>query len=132
MFLLFILSFTVFIIVDLVWLIKVAPKLYRHFIGHLMAEKVNTIAALLFYALYHIGLIYFVYIPAISSSDPISALVGGALFGIMTYGTYDLTNLATLKNWPWKLTVIDLIWGAFITGATSWVMYYIATFLELI
>lgn len=132
MILLFLLSFSVFIVVDLVWLLKVAPELYKQNIGHLMAQKFNGYAALLFYVLYHVGLIYFVYIPALASGQLIDAIIGGLLFGLLTYGTYDLTNLATLKNWPWKLTVIDLAWGMFITSVTTTIVTFLAQLWEIL
>lgn len=110
-------TFLVFTVVDLFWLVKVAPKLYRKHIGHLMADKVNRISALLFYVIFIIGLVFFVIYP---HQDNLWLGVGyGAMFGLVTYATYDLTNLATLKQWPLTITVIDLAWGTFVTAVTS-------------
>jgi uncharacterized membrane protein len=120
----FLLSAIVFTVLDLFWLVKVAPQLYRRHIGHLMAEKVNRIGALLFYVLYHVGLVVFVLLPA--QGNLFEGWLLGSLFGLVTYATYDLTNLATLKAWPVKITIIDLMWGTFLTGVstviTLWLM----------
>jgi uncharacterized membrane protein len=107
----------IFTLVDLVWLVKVAPKLYRKYIGHLMSDRVNIRAAALFYLVFIVGLVYFVIAPHIS--NPLMAFLSGAMFGLVTYTTYDLTNLATLKAWPITITVIDLIWGTLVTAVTS-------------
>jgi uncharacterized membrane protein len=107
----------IFTLVDLVWLVKVAPKLYRKYIGHLMSEKVNMIGAGLFYLIFIIGLVFFVVGPYVN--NPLQAFLSGAMFGLVTYATYDLTNLATLKAWPVTITVIDLIWGTLVTAVTS-------------
>jgi uncharacterized membrane protein len=107
----------IFTLVDLVWLVKVAPKLYRKYIGHLMSDRVNIGAAALFYIVFIIGLVFFVIGPNIN--DPFMAFVSGAMFGLVTYATYDLTNLATLKAWPITITVIDLFWGTLVTAVTS-------------
>jgi uncharacterized membrane protein len=111
------LTLLVFTLVDLVWLVKVAPKLYRSQIGHLMADKVNYPGAILFYIIFIVGLVYFVIYP--SESNVLQAWLNGSIFGLVTYATYDLTNLATLKAWPIKITIIDLAWGSFVTGITS-------------
>lgn len=110
-------TLVVFTLVDLIWLVKVAPKLYRSQIGHLMADKVNYPGAILFYIVFIVGLVYFVIAP--HHQHPLQAWIDGSLFGLVTYATYDLTNLATLKKWPIKITVIDLIWGSFVTGMTA-------------
>ncbi len=111
------LTFVVFTVVDLFWLVKVAPKLYRKHIGHLMADKVNRVGALLFYIVFIVGLVLFVIDPH-RDHLLLGTLYGGA-FGLVTYATYDLTNLATLKAWPVTITIIDLVWGTFVTAATS-------------
>ena len=110
-------TFLVFTVVDLIWLVKVAPKLYRKHIGHLMAEKINRVGALLFYVIYIIGLVFFVIYP--QQANLLLGIAYGAMFGLVTYATYDLTNLATLKQWPIAITVIDLVWGTLVTAVTS-------------
>ena len=112
-----ILTFVVFTVVDLFWLVKVAPKLYRKHLGHLMADKINRVGALLFYIVYILGLVLFVIYP--HRDHLLLGVVYGGAFGLVTYATYDLTNLATLKAWPVTITIIDLVWGTFVTAATS-------------
>ncbi len=109
----------VFLVIDIVWLAFISPKLYRENIGHLMSEKVNFIAAGVFYLLFVGALLHFVINPAIADASVWQAVWRGAFLGLVMYATYDLTNLATLKDWPLKITIIDLIWGTFITSATS-------------
>ena len=109
----------VFLAIDILWLGFVAPKLYKQNLRHLMAEKTNFIAAGAFYLLYVAALLVFVINPAIASGSVWQALYRGAFLGLVMYATYDLTNLATLRDWPLKITLIDLAWGSFVTGATS-------------
>ena len=109
----------IFLLIDIVWLGFVAPKLYKANIGHLMAEKPNLIAAGVFYLLFIAALLFFVIDPALVKGSVWQAVWTGAFLGLAMYATYDLTNLATLKAWPLKITVIDLAWGTFITAATS-------------
>ena len=117
------LTFVVFTVVDLFWLVKVAPKLYRKHIGHLMADKVNRIGALLFYVVFIIGLVLFVIYP--HQDHLLIGTLYGAAFGLVTYATYDLTNLATLKAWPVTITIIDLVWGTLVTAVTSGLVIFI-------
>lgn len=107
----YIIAFIIFLAIDAIWLGLVAPKFYKAQIGHLMSEKPNLIAALVFYLLFIVGVVYFVVNPAIEAQSITKVLVAGALFGFMTYATYDLTNLATLKDWPITVTIVDLVWG---------------------
>jgi uncharacterized membrane protein len=118
-----VITLLIFTLVDLVWLVRVAPKLYRKYIGHLMSDRVNIVAAALFYLVFIIGLVFFVIGPNIN--NPLMAFLSGAMFGLVTYATYDLTNLATLKAWPVTITVIDLIWGTLVTAVTSGLVVFI-------
>jgi len=121
------LAFVVFLLLDLVWLVKISPKFYKKNLGHLMADKVNYIPAIIFYVVFIIGLVLFVIGPAYLGSQGWShALLYGALFGLVTYSTYDLTNFATLKKWPLNVTIADVIWGSFVSAATSIAVYYLA------
>ena len=115
----FLVTALVFLLIDIVWLAFISPKLYKANIGHLMSDKVNFIAAGVFYLLYVGALLYFVIDPAIAGGSVWQDIWRGAFLGLVMYATYDLTNLATLKDWPLKITIIDLIWGTFITSATS-------------
>ena len=120
--------------IDMVWLGLIAKSLYRAGIGHLMAESPNLMAAGAFYLLYPIGLLAFAVMPSespllllIGASTPLArAVAGGALFGFFAYVTYDLSNLATLKSWPLRLTLIDIAWGTLVSamaaGAGRWTL----------
>jgi uncharacterized membrane protein len=88
-----------------------------------MREDFSIGPAVLFYLLYVAGLVYFVMLPASRSRD---ALLRGALFGLIAYATYDLTNQATLRDWPWQVTLVDLVWGAFVTGTSCAIAHRIA------
>ena len=109
----------VFLLIDVAWLALIAPKLYKANIGHLMADKPNLPAAGAFYLLYIAALLFFVIDPALVRGSAWQAVWTGAFLGLVMYATYDLTNLATMKDWPLKITAIDLAWGTFITAATS-------------
>lgn len=101
----------VFFAVDLVWLGVIARDLYAKHLGHLMAKSVNWPAAMIFYLIFILGLVIFVIQPTLADGHLIKGLGMAALFGLVTYATYDLTNLATLRDWPILITVIDLAWG---------------------
>lgn len=116
-------TLVIFTLVDLFWLVKVAPRLYRRFIGHLMSDQVNKVGAALFYIIFIIGLVVFVIRPYADS--PVNAFLFGGMFGLVTYATYDLTNLATLKSWPVAITVVDLLWGTFVTAVTSGLVVFL-------
>lgn len=105
-------------LLDLVWLGGVARPLYQRGIGHLMAERPNFAAALLFYLLYAVGVMAFVVLPR-GAGEWLQAAAWGAFFGFMVYMTYDLTNLATLRGWPAWLSAVDVAWGCVATGAAS-------------
>lgn len=117
----------IFAAIDAVWLSVVANKFYKSQIGPLLLEKPNFIAAVLFYVIFLIGLVVFVINPSLIAGNWRVALGLGALFGFVTYATYDLTNLATLKGFPIKLVVVDLLWGTSVTSVVSVVTYMIAT-----
>lgn len=124
---LFGLTFVVFLVLDLVWLIKISPKFYKKNLGHLMATKVNYAPAIIFYVLFIIAIIMFVIGPAyIGGRGWSHALLYGAGFGLITYSTYDLTNFATLKKWPLNVTIADIIWGTSLSTATAISVYFLA------
>ncbi|MBI3368649.1 MAG: DUF2177 family protein [Burkholderiales bacterium] len=104
---------------DLLWLGIIAKPLYQQGIGHLMAERPNIAVAVLFYALYALGLMLFVVVPNAEPASWRATLVAAALFGLFAYATYDLTNLATLKAWPWGLSLLDMAWGCALSVAVS-------------
>lgn len=110
----------VFLGLDAVWLGTMADRLYRPAIGHLMAPSFALAPAVIFYVLYVAGIVFFAVSPAMGMRRPVLAALGlGALLGLLAYGTYDLTNQATLKDWPWRVTLADLAWGGFATGTAA-------------
>ena len=123
---LYLIALPVFFAIDMVWLGLVAKGFYRQQIGSLMRANVNWPAAIVFYLLFILGLVVFVIAPALDKESWVRAPAYGALFGLITYATYDLTNLATLRDWPVLLTVVDLIWGAVLAAAVSVATYGIA------
>jgi uncharacterized membrane protein len=112
-------TLVVMLVLDMLWLGVVAKAIYRDGIGHLMADNPNLAAAVAFYLIYAAGLVIFVVAPYAEESPWGRTLVMGALFGLCAYATYDLSNLATLKNWPVALTLIDLCWGAAISTVAA-------------
>jgi uncharacterized membrane protein len=124
---LYLIAFAVFIAIDMVWLVLVANKFYQKHLGFIMKSNVNWTAAIVFYLIFIAGLVVFVISPAIEKQSWKHALLFGALFGLITYATYDLTNLATLKDWPLIVTVVDLIWGMVLSASVSATTYLIAS-----
>ena len=110
---------------DLLWLGVVAKPMYQQGIGHLMADKPNVPVAMLFYALFGLGLVVFAVLPAGPAPGWGKTVGMAALFGFFAYATYDLTNLATLKDWPLLVTVVDLAWGATLAACVSTATYFI-------
>lgn len=124
---LYIIALPLFLIIDMIWLGFIAKNFYAKHIGFIMTDQVNWVAAIIFYLLFIVGLVLFVINPALLKESVTHALLLGALFGLITYATYDLTNLATLKDWPLIVTIVDLVWGAFIGGSVSALTYLIVT-----
>jgi len=124
-FLSYLIILVVFFAIDLVWIAVVAKKFYRDNLGFLMKKKTGWLAAIVFYLIYIFGLLYFVVNPALAMGSGIYALYTGAIFGFIAYATYDLTNLATVKDWPLKLTIVDLVWGSTLSAGVCIVSYYI-------
>ena len=128
---LYAIAFTVFLAIDAVWLTLIAKNFYAKHIGYLMAKNPNLLAALIFYLIFIAALIFFVINPALDKKMWTHALLAGLFFGLATYATYDLTNLATIKDWPLIVTIVDLIWGMFVSAAVSVATYFIALKLGL-
>ncbi len=123
---LYLIALPVFFIIDMIWLGLIANNFYKNQIGFLMKPDINWTAAIIFYLLFIVGLVLFVVMPAVEKGSWTHALLFGALFGLITYATYDLTNLATLKDWPLLVTIVDLAWGASLGALVSVITYVIA------
>ena len=115
----------VFFAIDIAWLGLVARDMYNKHIGHLMSGQVNWVAAVIFYLAFIVGILVFVVYPSVDKDSLLRAVVLGALFGFFTYSTYDLTNLATLKDWPLSVTIVDIAWGMVLTSVVSAIGFYI-------
>ncbi len=123
----FIIAAAIFAIIDLVWLGVVAKNFYRNQLGSLFAKKIKLWPAVVFYALYIVGLLYFGVQPAIEDDSAMTALRNGALFGLFAYATYDFTNWATLEKWPGaKLSIVDTLWGTILTASTTVLTFFIS------
>jgi uncharacterized membrane protein len=120
----------VFFTIDIVWLVVVAKNFYRKELGFIMSPKPNWFAAIIFYLVFIMGVVFFVINPAIVKDSWSYALLAGMFFGFITYSTYDLTNLATLKDWPLKITVIDMIWGTSLGGMVSVITFFITKLIK--
>jgi uncharacterized membrane protein len=124
---LFLIALPVFFVIDMIWLVLVAKKFYSEQIGFLMKPDINWTAAIIFYLLFIAALVTFVITPAVEKHSWTHALIYGAFFGLVTYATYDLTNLSTLKDWPVLVTIVDLIWGMVLAASVSVVTYLISS-----
>jgi uncharacterized membrane protein len=123
---LYVISLVVFFALDAVWLGFLAKNFYRDQIGFLMKDNINWLAGILFYLIYIAGLVFFVISPAFGKDSWTQAFLHGALFGLIAYCAYDLTNLATIKNWPVLITIVDLIWGMVLSSLVSVAVYFLA------
>lgn len=109
-------SAIVFLGLDYIWLSCIARDFYAGSIGSLMRETPDFLAAGIFYLFYIGGIVFFAVMPAESWKG---ALLRGAALGLLAYGTYDMTNLATLKGWPWRMAAVDMVWGMALTGLAA-------------
>ncbi len=119
-----------FLVIDFIWLKYIALSFYREQIGHLMLDKPNLGIALLFYLVYVIGVVILAVNPALEKGQWTTALLYGGLLGFVAYGTYDITNLATLKTWPSIVAVVDMIWGTALTASVATIAYFATTALR--
>lgn len=126
----YVLTFIVFLAVDMLWLGLIARNLYRKYLGDFLSDKVNWTAAFIFYLLFVIGISIFAIYPAVNKDSVSNAILLGALFGFFTYATYDLTNLATLKGWPLPIVIIDILWGATLSAIVSLSGFYIVKWIS--
>lgn len=126
----YLITLFVFVLIDAVWLGFIAKDLYSKELGFLISKSPKWLAAILFYLIFVAGLCYFAVIPAISNASIRIAIINGILLGFVSYATYDLTNLATIDNWPIKVTIIDLMWGSFLGGTVSIISYKLLDFIS--
>jgi uncharacterized membrane protein len=119
-------TLVVFFAVDMTWLVLVARSFYSKHLGFLMAPSINWIAAILFYLLFIFGMLFFVIVPGVKENSLQNTLLKAALFGLITYATYDLTNLATINQWPLVVTLVDLAWGMVLSCIVSIAGFYLA------
>lgn len=124
---LYAIALPVFFVIDMIWLGFLAKDFYRTQIGALLKPNVNWTAAVIFYFIFIAGLVVFVITPALEKNSWTHAVFLGALFGLVCYATYDLTNLAVAKDWPLLVTIVDLAWGAVLAASVSVITYFIAT-----
>ncbi len=115
----YVLTAIIFFALDYVWLTRIANDFYRRQIGTLLLDQPKLGAAGLFYVFYVAGIVFFAVLPALRDQSWTAALFAGALFGALAYGTYDMTNYATLKNWPLAVVFADIAWGTTLTGISA-------------
>ena len=115
----YLISTGIFLCIDAIWLGFIARGIYAKYLGYIMAKNIVWWAAGVFYLIFMAGLLFFVIEPSVRTQSIRYALAAGAFFGFVADATYDLTNLATIEGWPLFVTVIDLIWGAFVASSTS-------------
>ncbi|NQW37509.1 MAG: DUF2177 family protein [Flavobacteriales bacterium] len=126
----YVLTLIVFLMIDMIWLGIIAKSLYQKYLGHFLSNDVNWTAAFVFYGIYIVGISIFAIYPAVDKASALNAIYMGALFGFFTYATYDLTNLATLKNWPLTIVFIDILWGSVLSAIVSLSGYYIVRWMS--
>lgn len=117
----------IFFALDMLWLGVIAKKFYRARLDFILSSEVNWWAATVFYLLYIGGILYFAVIPAIKTDSWQTALLQGAVLGLLCYATYDLTNMATIKAWPLSIVVVDIIWGAVLTGGCAFLSWLLSS-----
>jgi len=122
---LYLLTVPVFFIMDIIWLAYLGRGLYKKHLGFILSDTVNWAAAISFYLIYIVGILIFAVAPALQKGSLSRAIIWGGLFGFFTYATYDLTNLATIKDWPLPIVLIDIIWGVFLCSTVGMMSYLI-------
>ena len=126
---LYALTVPVFFIIDLLWLGVVAKGFYQKNLKYILSPNVNWTAAIIFYLMYIAGILIFAVLPGVAKDSVRHAALWGALFGFFTYATYDLTNLALLKDWPFNIVVVDILWGVVLCTVVATLSFYIARWL---
>ena len=112
-------TLVIFLGIDAIWLTTMSQRLYRTYLGDVLAQTVNVVPAVLFYLIYVAGIIIFATAPAFSTGRWTTAALFGALYGFFAYATYDLTNHATIRDWPAIITVADICWGSALSATAA-------------
>jgi uncharacterized membrane protein len=113
------LTLVIFAALDIAWLMTMGAKLYKQTLGPILIDNIRIMPALAFYLMYPAGLVVFAIAPGLKGGSASTALVYGALFGLFAYGTYELTNYATLRDWTLQITIIDIAYGALVSGLVA-------------
>jgi uncharacterized membrane protein len=121
----------VFFVLDFTWLSVATDRFYKPMLGGLLAEQPKLGVAAAFYLLFVIGVVALAVVPGLREGSVLGALWRGALFGLLAYATYDLTNLSTIRDWPWQISVIDLIWGTALNSGVAVAGYYAGRWLGI-
>jgi uncharacterized membrane protein len=121
----------VFFALDFVWISTATPRIYRPLLGDLLAEQPRLGAAAAFYLLYVVGIVALAVIPGLREHSVVGALWRGALFGFLAYATYDLTNLSTIRGWPWQVSAADMVWGTTLSSLVAVAGFYAGRWLGL-
>jgi uncharacterized membrane protein len=121
----YVVSVPVFFAVDMIWLGVIARGFYRKALEPLLTPNINWTAAIVFYFLFLVGILVFALLPGLKKQSFVYTVSMAALFGFIAYATYDLTNLATLRDWPLLMSMVDMLWGAFLSASTAGVTYLI-------
>lgn len=119
-----------FFAIDMVWLVLVAREFYQKHLGFLLKDNPNWPAAIVFYLLFVFGLLIFVVVPGLDAGSTKKVIISGCLYGLITYATYDLTNLATVKQWPWIVAVVDMMWGGVLATSVSYLGFLAGKWLQ--
>jgi uncharacterized membrane protein len=122
----YLITTVIFFAIDMVWLGFIAKSFYREKLGFILSPDVNWYAAVIFYLIYIGGILYFAVLPAMKDGSWQTALIQGAVLGFLCYATYDLTNMATIKNWPLIVVLVDIVWGIVLTGSCALISYLVA------
>ena len=129
--LLYLITTIAFFALDFIWLSTATSRIYKPYLGDLLAEKPNLAVAAGFYLFYVVGLVALAIVPGLKEGLVVGALWRGALFGLLAYATYDLTNLATIQGWAWQVSVIDMVWGTVLNSVVAVIGYYGGVWLGL-
>jgi uncharacterized membrane protein len=121
----------VFFACDFVWLSTATSRIYKPMLGDLLADKPQLGVAAVFYLIYVVGILALAVVPGLQEGAVLGALWRGALFGLLAYATYDLSNLSTLRGWPWQLAAIDIVWGTTLNSVVAVAGFYAGKWLGM-